>query len=189
MIKRSEYTRVQRQAAAMIRAAGIQLTDTEAQRIDVVDFGLGRVAVEGVQVFTMFATERISAKVLVTLPNQTEPEHWHPPVGDDPGKEETIRVIAGTLIFYLPGPDTLREGWVPAGKESCYTCRHEIVLKPCDQLTLPPGTKHWFQAREGGAVFYSFSTCVRDGLDRFTDPAIVRQTVIVEDEAVEVGLR
>jgi hypothetical protein len=30
---------------------------------------------------------------------------------------------------------------------------------------------------------YSFSTCVRDGLDRFSDPAIVRQTVIVEDEA------
>ena len=82
-----------------------------------------------------------------------------------------------------------REGWVPAGKESCYTCRHEVVLKPCDQLTLPPGTKHWFQAREGGAVFYSFSTCVRDGLDRFTDPAIVRQTVIVGDETVEAVAR
>jgi len=79
MIKRSEYTRVQQQAAAMIRAAGIQLTEAEAQRIDVVDFGLGRVAAEGVQVFTFFATERISAKVLVMLPHQTEPEHWHPP--------------------------------------------------------------------------------------------------------------
>jgi D-lyxose ketol-isomerase len=189
MIKRSEYERVQQQAAAAIRAAGIQMTEAEAARIDVVDFGLSRVATEGVQVFTMFATERISAKVLVMLPNQTEPEHWHPPVGDDPGKEETIRVIAGTLIFYIPGTDTLREGWVPAGQESCYTCRHEIVLNPCDQLTLPPGTKHWFQAREGGAVFYSFSTCVRDGLDRFSDPAIVRQTVIVEDEAPEAVSR
>jgi D-lyxose ketol-isomerase len=77
--------------------------------------------------------------------------------------------------------DNLRHGWIPAGKESCYTCRHEIVMKPCDQLTLPPGTKHWFQAPAGGAVFYSFSTCVRDGFDRFTDPAIVRATKIVEE--------
>jgi D-lyxose ketol-isomerase len=181
MIKRSEYLRVQQQTAAMIRAAGIQLTDAEAQRIDVVDFGLGRVAVEGVQVFTFFATERISAKVLVMLPHQTEPEHWHPPVGADPGKEEIIRVIAGTVHFYIPGESSLRAGWIPAGQEAVYTCRHEIVMKPCDQLVLAPGTKHWFQAPAGGAVMYSFSTCVRDGLDRFSDPAIVRQTKIEED--------
>jgi D-lyxose ketol-isomerase len=182
MITRSEYQRAQQRAAEMIRQAGIQLTAAEARRIDVVDFGLSRLDVEGVQVFTMFATDRISAKVLVMFSNQTEPEHWHPPVGDDPGKEETIRVISGTLNFYIPGDVSLEHGWVPAGKESCYTCRREIVMKPCDQLTLPPGTKHWFQAPASGAVFYSFSTCVRDGLDRFTDPAIVRQTQIVEDE-------
>ncbi|MDO8542771.1 MAG: hypothetical protein Q7S40_20205 [Opitutaceae bacterium] len=181
MITRHEYTHFQQRAAAMIREAGIRLTEAEAARIEVVDFGLSRVAVEGVQVFTLFATDRISAKVLVMLPNQTEPEHWHPPVGADPGKEETIRVIAGTLNFYVPGEDTLQHGWIPAGKEHCYTCRHEIVMQPCDQLTLPPNTKHWFQAPASGAVFYSFSTCVRDGLDRFSDPAIVRQTRIVEE--------
>ena len=181
MIKRSEYTRVQEQAAAMIRAAGIGVTDSEARRIDVVDFGLGRAAIEGVQVLTFFATDRISAKVLVMLPHQTEPEHWHPPVGADPGKEEIIRVIAGTVHFYVPGEDNLKVGWIPAGQEPFYTCRHELVLKPCDQLILPPGTKHWFQAPAGGAVMYSFSTCVRDGLDRFSDPAIVRQTRIEED--------
>jgi D-lyxose ketol-isomerase len=168
----------------MIRHAGIQLTDAEAQRIEVVDFGLSRIETEGVQVFTMFATGRISAKVLVMLPNQTEPEHWHPPVGADPGKEETIRVISGTLIFYIPGEDTLRAGWVPAGKEHCYTCRHEIVMGPCDQLTLPPNTKHWFQAPASGAVFYSFSTCVRDGLDCFSDPAVVRQTRVEDSTSV-----
>ena len=123
------------------------------------------------------------------LPHQTEPELWPPPVGDDPGKEETFRVIAGTLHFYIPDTDTLRAGWVPAGKEGCYTCRHEVVMKPCDQLTLSPGTKHWFQAPAGGAVFSGFSTCVRDGLDRFSDPAIVRQTRIVEDEATEAAAR
>jgi D-lyxose ketol-isomerase len=184
MIKRSAYLRAQQQAAEMIRQAGIQLTEAEARRIEIVDFGLSQLAIEGVQVFTMFATERISAKVLVMFPRQTEPEHWHPPVGSDPGKEETIRVISGTLNFYIPGTDTLKQGWVPAGKDRCYTCRHEIVMQPCDQLTLPPGTKHWFQAPESGAVFYSFSTCVRDGLDRFTDPDIIRETRVEEDQAV-----
>ena len=161
MIKRNEYTRVQRQAAAMIREAGIQLTDAEAQRIDVVDFGLSRVAIEGVQVFTFFATERISAKVLVMLPHQTEPEHWHPPVGSDPGKEEIIRVISGTVHFYIPGEGGMKAGWIPAGKEAVYTCRHEIIMKPCDQLILPPGTKHWFQAPASGLMPYSRSTTSR----------------------------
>ena len=53
-------------------------------------------------------------------------------------------------------------------------------MKPCDQLTLAPGEKHWFQAHEGGAVMYSFSTIARDALDQFTDPDIVRITKVVE---------
>jgi D-lyxose ketol-isomerase len=188
MIKRSELIHAQQRAAEMIRQAGIRLNGTEAAKIEVVDFGLSQLAREGVQVFTMFATERISAKVLVMFPGQTEPEHWHPPVDDDPGKEETIRMISGALNFYIPGDDTLKHGWVPAGKDACYTSRREIVMRPCDQLTLHPGTKHWFQApSDVGAVFYSFSTCVRDGLDRFTDPAIVRQTRIEEDAPEPAG--
>lgn len=183
MIKRSDYQHAQRRAAGMIRQAGIQVTDAETRRIDVVDFGLGQLATEGVQVFTFFATERISARVLVLFPNQTEPEHWHPPVGGDPGKEEIIRVIAGTVYFYIPGEDTMKEGRIPEGKGSVYTCRREMVMHPSDQLILPPGTKHWFQAPASGAVMYSFSTCVHDGLDRFSDPAIVRDTLIREDNA------
>jgi D-lyxose ketol-isomerase len=58
--------------------------------------------------------------------------------------------------------------------------RHEVVLTPGDQLVLPPGTKHWFQAGERGAVMYSFSSTVRDILDQFTDPAVVRETRIIE---------
>ena len=179
MITRSEYEQARHRAAGMIRQAGIRITDQEAAAIEVVDFGLSNLAQEGVQVLTLFATERVSAKVLVTFPHQTEPEHWHPPVGDDPGKEETIRVISGLLHFYIPGEDTFKRGWIPADKDACYTCRHELILRPCDQLTLPPGTRHWFQAPESGAVFYSISTCVRDALDGFTDPNVVRLTKIV----------
>jgi D-lyxose ketol-isomerase len=58
--------------------------------------------------------------------------------------------------------------------------KHEVILKPSDQITLEPGKKHWFQALDGGAVMFSFSTVARDALDRFTDSSIVRITRIVE---------
>ena len=54
--------------------------------------------------------------------------------------------------------------------------RNEIVMKPCDQIGLQPGGKHWFQTREEEAVTYSFSTIARDALDQFTDPGIERIT-------------
>jgi D-lyxose ketol-isomerase len=170
----------QRQAAEMIRRTGMTITDAEADSIEVVDFGLSNLEKEGVQVLTLVQTDRISVKVLAMLPNQTEPEHWHPPVGDDPGKEETIRVIAGTVYFYVAGEDTFKEGFIVEGKDDCYTMRREIVMKPGDQLTLAPGEKHWFQARDGGAVMYSFSTVARDALDQFTDPDIVRVTKVID---------
>jgi len=171
----------QKKAAELIRQAGITISAAEADGIEVADFGLSDLDREGVQVLTLVQTERISVKVLVLFSNQTEPEHWHPPVGEDPGKEETIRVIAGTVYFYVPGEDTFKEGFIVEGKADCYTMRNEIVMKPCDQLTLAPGQKHWFQARGGGAVMYSFSTIARDALDQFTDPRIERITKIVDE--------
>ena len=110
----------------MIRQAGITITDEEADSIEVVDFGLSNLAREGVQVLTLVQTERISVKVLAMFPNQTEPEHWHPPVDDDPGKEETIRVIAGTVYFHVAGEDNLKEGFIVEGKDDCYIMRKEF---------------------------------------------------------------
>ena len=181
MITRKQQIAAQKKAAEMIRQAGITISDEEVGGIEVVDFGLSNLDKEGVQVLTLVQTRRISIKVLALFPNQTEPEHWHPPVGDDPGKEETIRVIAGTAYFYVPGEDTFKEGFIVEGKDYCYTMRKEIVMKPCDQLTLAPGEKHWFQAREEGAVMYSFSTIARDALDQFSDPAIERVTKVVDE--------
>ncbi|NHF58824.1 D-lyxose/D-mannose family sugar isomerase [Flavobacteriaceae bacterium TP-CH-4] len=162
----------------MIEAAGIYLTETDKKNITAADFGLSDIKKEGVQILTLFDTDRMAAKILVLLPYQTEPEHWHPPVGDDPGKEEVIRGIWGDLTFYIPGEDTLEKGFIVEGKDLCYTMRNEVVINPGDQLILPPGTKHWFQAGERGAVMYSFSTKVTDLMDRFTDPQVVRDTVI-----------
>jgi D-lyxose ketol-isomerase len=180
MIKRAEQKSAQERAAQMIAQSGIMITEEEKKRIEVVDFGLSHLEIEGVQVLTLVQTARISVKVLAMLPNQTEPEHWHPPVGDDPGKEETIRAVAGTVYFYVQGEDTFKHGFLVKGKEKYYTLRHEIILKPGDQITFQPGEKHWFQACDEGAVMYSFSTAARDVLDQFTDPHIVRIVKVID---------
>lgn len=180
MITRKAYTAAQKRAAEMFADAGIVLTDEEQTQIGVADFGLGRLDIEGGQISTFFNTDRISAKVIAMFPNQTLPEHRHPKVGDDPGKQEIIRVIKGKLYFYQEGEDTLRDGTIPEGKESSYSAKNEKVMIPGDQVIIAPGTWHWFQGGEQGAVVYSFATCVRDLMDEFTDPEISRETKIIE---------
>ena len=181
MISRTEHEEAKIQAIEMITESGIVLSDEEKKSLEVVDFGLSRLRIEGAQIATLVQTDRISVKLLALFPDQTEPEHWHPRVGDDPGKEETIRMVSGVLNFYIPGDDSLKEGFIPDGKEMCYTMRNEVVMRPGDQITLSPGTKHWFQAGSTGAVFYSFSTIARDLLDMFTDPSIERITKIIDE--------
>lgn len=181
MITISQLHAAQNRAGTMIRQAGILMTADEQASIQAADFGLSHLESEGAQILTFVATPRISMKAIVLFPGQTLPEHWHPPVGDDPGKEETFRVIAGTLYLYLPGDDTLRHGFIPDGQEAYYTVRHETILRPADQITIEPSIKHWLQAGPEGVVLYSFSTCVRDGLDGFTNPYTVRETRIVDD--------
>jgi D-lyxose ketol-isomerase len=179
MITQDEFNKFQKIAAKMIVDSGFIIRPEELQKIAVADFGLNNLKKEGGQIFTLFATQRISTKIIALLPNQTLPEHWHPPVDDDPGKEEVIRAISGNLRFYIPGEGEIKEGFIPEGKDDYYTMRNEVLLKPGDQIILKPGTKHWFQAGYEGAVMFSFSTCVRDGLDGFTDPNIKRETIII----------
>ena len=178
MIKREEFDEVCQQSLKMIEKAGIYLTPEDRKKMTSADFGLSRIKTEGVQILTMFETERIAGKILVLLPNQTEPEHWHPTGGDDAGKEEIIRAISGDLYFYIEGEDNMQHGFIVEGKTHCYTKRNEVVLKPGEQLVLPAGSKHWFQAGKSGAVMYSFSSKVTDLLDQFSDPDIVRETII-----------
>jgi len=172
------YSSGRARAIEMLRQSGLFFTDRELEKIEVADFGLNNLECEGAQILTLVQTERLSVKLVVLFPQQTLPEHWHPPVGEDPGKEETIRMISGTLYFYLPGNDTLRLGRIPQGMEPFYTSRHEIIMRNNDQLTVKPGTKHWFQAGAEGSILYSFSTTARDALDKFSDPNVVRMTRI-----------
>jgi D-lyxose ketol-isomerase len=142
-------------AAAMLADAGIVLTPLEREQIEIADFGLGRLDEVGLQIVVYVNTERVCAKELVLFPQQRCPEHRHPPVDGEPGKEETFRVRRGTVYLHVDG----------AG---------DVVLGPGEQYTIEPDTLHSFQAGDDGAIVSEFSTTSRDALDVFTDPEIVR---------------
>lgn len=169
-------------AARAIRDAGIALRPGEEEGIDVADFGLSAFENEGASMLTLVDTERIAVKLIVLLPEQTLPEHWHTAVDGKPGKEETVRVARGELRLYVPGPDSVGRGFVPSEKEPYYTSRRECVLAPGDQRTIREGTKHWLQAGKEGAVVFSFSSYAHDARDPFTDPKVVRVTLLSADE-------
>ena len=142
-------------AAATLVEAGIVLTPQERERIEIADFGLGRLEEVGLQIVVYVNTDRVCAKELVLFPHQRCPEHRHPPFEDQPGKEETFRVRSGAVHLHVEG----------AG---------DIELGPGEQYTIPPNTLHWFEASDKGAIVSEFSTTSRDALDVFTDPRIMR---------------
>jgi len=180
VISRKTYEDARKRALELARTARIALSQKEIATMDVADFGLGNLNSEGVQIVSLFDTSQLCGRLLILFAGQTEPEHNHVPVGNHPGKQEVVRLAYGSMFFYVPGDAAMREGSIPKGKEQYYTCRNEIVMKPGDQLVLEPGTPHWFQAGPEGAVMYSFSTPARDNLDTFTDPSVVRQTVVAD---------
>jgi D-lyxose ketol-isomerase len=142
-------------AAAMLAAAGIVLTERERAELEVTDLGLGRLDEVGLQLVVYENNDRYCAKELVLFPQQLCPEHRHPPVGDDPGKQETFRVRAGEVTLFVAG-------------------HGEMTLRPGDQFTIPPDTLHWFRAGGDGAIVSEFSSRSRDEFDVFSDPQIVR---------------
>lgn len=173
------YREAAQKALAMFQKAGIVLTEQEKEQIEVADLGLNDVYHTGLQLVTYVNTLRCCAKELVLLPHQTCPEHGHPPFGDYPGKEETFRCRYGEVYLYVEGEATQNPQAVPPeGSEAFYTVWHEIILKPGEQYTLPPNTKHWFQAGDQGTVVSEFSTSSFDEFDVFTDPRIQRIPVI-----------
>ena len=162
--------------------AGIVITPDEAALIEVADFGLGELETIGLELITYVNTDRVCAKELVLFPRQTCPEHRHPPVSGEPGKEETFRCRWGEIYLYTEGEPVDRNSArakLPSHREDVYTVWREIVLRPGEQYTLPPNTLHWFQSGDQGAVISEFSTRSRDESDFFTDPEIRRATVVV----------
>ncbi len=180
MITREQRDEAIRGAHEYLRRAGIVLTPEEVDRIEVADFGLNDLTNTGLELITYVNTQRCCAKELVLFPGQTCPEHLHPPVDGEPGKEETFRCRWGTVYLYVEGEPTANPSCAPPpGSEPHYRVRQEVVLTPGDQFTIWPGVRHWFQAGSEGAVVSEFSTRSRDEFDVFTDPRIERATKIV----------
>ena len=180
MITRQEYEAIRQRAATLLAQSGVHVADDEIEQMKVADFGLSEIEISGAQIVTLVDTDQIAAKLLIMLPEQTEPEHMHPPLGDYPGKEETIRCEWGTCYLYGPGEPTPNpQGHPPAHRRETYTVWHETILHPGDQLTFQPNTPHWFQGGPEGCVIWSFSTKAIDVQDIFTDSNVQRQTIVV----------
>lgn len=179
MLTPVEIEAAQARAAALLADAGIVLTAAERGQIEVSDFGLSRLEETGLELVVYVNTPRVCAKELVLFPGQTCPEHLHPPFDGTPGKEETFRCRKGRVYLYTEGePASAPACRPPRAELGVYTVWHEIVLEPGDQHTIPPATRHWFQAGPEGAIVSEFSTESRDDLDVFTDPEVGRATVV-----------
>jgi D-lyxose ketol-isomerase len=172
----------QERATAMLRQAGIIITPAEHAGMEVADFGLEGLEQTGLELIVYANTDRYCAKELVLFPNQTCPQHRHPPRDGGPGKEETFRCRWGQVWLYVEGePTHAPAATIPAGDEAYYTVFHEIPLRPGEQYTIPPDTLHWFQAGSEGAVVSEFSSASHDASDIFTDPRVIRQTAVAEE--------
>jgi D-lyxose ketol-isomerase len=160
-------------ALGLLREAGIAVTAREQETLDVADFALGDWEQTGLIELVYINTERYCAKELVLSGGQTCPEHRHPPVGGQDGKEETFRCRWGSVWLYVAGPPAADPAChPPRGSEGYYTVSHQIALRPGDQYTIQPDSLHWFQAGPDGAVVSEFSTASLDETDVFTDPRI-----------------
>lgn len=179
MISKQDYEKGRSYLLEMFKKADIAITPDEIERVEVADFNLGDLEQWGLELLTYINTDRVCAKELVLYPGQTCPEHIHPPVLGEPGKEETFRCRWGEIYLYVEGEPTAEiQAKIPAGLEKYFTSRHEIILKPGDQYTLKPNTWHWFQGGPQGGIVSEFSTTSRDELDLFTDPRITRVPIM-----------
>ena len=173
MLNKQDYEFYTAQALAYLDRAGIAITDKERAQVEVAEYNLGCIDKIGLELVVYVNTERCCAKELVLLPRQTCPEHRHPAINGEPGKEETFRCRYGRVYLYVEGEATAAPcAAPPEGEEQYFTCQKEIVLNPGEQYTIMPNTLHWFQAGPEGAVVSEFSTKSRDEYDIYTDPRI-----------------
>ncbi|MCX7747287.1 MAG: D-lyxose/D-mannose family sugar isomerase [Clostridia bacterium] len=173
MLTKELYEKACNRALTYLDKAAIVITEEEKMKMQVAEYGLGDLENIGLQLLVYVNTHRCCAKELILFPEQTCPEHRHPPVGGEPGKEETFRCRWGKVYLYVPGePAQNPKARLPKDRESFFTVWHEIELNPGEQYTLEPDTLHWFQAGLQGAVISEFSTQSRDEFDIYTDPKI-----------------
>lgn len=67
-MKKSVYEEARRRALELYEKAHIVLTPEEQERLEVADFGLGRLEDTGLEIVTYVNTERCCAKEMVLFP-------------------------------------------------------------------------------------------------------------------------
>ena len=156
----------------LIRRGGFELTPEEWEGLTLLDFGLGNFRREGAAIIDILRSPFVRITILALLPNQTLPEHKHPITSDSPGKEETLRVLWGSITTFQPGEtSTGADAEIPGGKENFYTSRRATHLKQGDQHTLPPDEFHWFCAGPEGVVTIEFQNRIDETKNIFRDPS------------------
>lgn len=175
-MKKEKIKNIREEAYQILKKAHVVLTEQERKNMEVADCGFDDINNLGLQAVTYINTDRYCAKEIILLPWQLFPEHQHPPIDkNNPGKQETFRCRWGQVLLYVEGePISRPKARVPDSYKPYLTVWKEVELTPGDQYTLPPLTKHWFQARENGAVISEFSSTSIDEKDEFTDPRVKR---------------
>ena len=163
-------TEVLKEARDLLAKSGFPLTPEELDSLQANDFGLGDLRKEGFQFIDILLSPRVRITLMAVLPNQTLPQHVHPPYDGEPGKEETIRVIYGQGRVGINGGKESPGILIPKGKEKYYTARQVITLEPGEQFTVEPTVVHWFQAGDEGMVCICFQNRVDEMKNRFFDP-------------------
>jgi D-lyxose ketol-isomerase len=175
-MKKHKVEEFREKAWYMLEKAHIVITPEEKREMEVADCGFDDIENLGLQIVVYENNDRYCAKELVLLPRQICPEHRHPPIDErNVGKQETFRCRWGELYLYVEGnPTPNPKARVPEKYRKYLSVWKEVMLKPGDQFTLPPNTKHWFQAGDEGCVVSEFSSTSLDETDIFTDPRVQR---------------
>ncbi|MGA2512863.1 MAG: D-lyxose/D-mannose family sugar isomerase [Candidatus Limnocylindrales bacterium] len=147
------------------------LSSEEKERIAVVAFGdffqFGAGAIDTIM------HDRYGGRLIIFFPNQVFPEHWHPNVDGNLGKEETFRVLWGKVYSYGEGePSGDAEARIPPGKGHVFTARKEVILEAGEQRSIGLEERHWFVGGPEGAVAIEISSTVRDRYDRLADDSL-----------------
>jgi len=139
MITKSELKRRQLEAHAYFQKAKLVITPAEQEQIEVADFGLSEFEKTGLGVLVYVNTLRCCAKELAMWPRQTCPEHRHPNVGGQPGKEETFRTRNAARPRAARRP-------TPSGVRSCSTRATNTPSHPTPRTGSRPATRaRWFR--------------------------------------------
>ena len=169
--------KIREEVVNYFNSASIVLTNEEKENIEVADFGLKQLETYGLQLITYVNNERYCAKEMVLFPHQICPEHRHPTRKDGTkGKQETFRCRKGEVHLFIEGKGEVdfSNYRIPIADHRYFTATRKVVLKPGEQFTIAPNTKHWFVAMEDGAIVSEFSSNSDDESDIFTDPRIKR---------------